>query len=226
MTDKQYHRQRGKAEIQRQAHVAPTRTAFVRQQIDLTARTAGLGAPCIDTVERGGAGRQRADFLIELRARQQHELDIEIAAARIASDHVAVEIDLVGLERRLPIHLERKHLAQVFLCGRRQREIALQHALGRNAQHGAHAGIVDRVTQALELRALRIVRLAARDARVLARLIGALAPDDDLVGTQIDQQRFGTLLDQRCASAAAGTRPAGCPTSGKSPAAASWPDAS
>src|SRR4029077_3350280 len=65
-----------------------------------------------------------------------------------------------------------------------------------NAQHGAHAGIVERGTQALELRDLRIVRLASRDARVLARLTGALAPHNDLVGTQIEQQRFGTFLDQ------------------------------
>ena len=104
------------------------------------------------------------------------------------TEHAAVEIDLVGLERGLPIHLERQHLAQIVFCGGGQAERTGQDAIRRNAEHRAHRRITDRAAQALEFGALRFARQVAPDSGVFAHRIAAFAPDHDLFVAQVQQQ--------------------------------------
>ena len=178
-------------------HVAPTGALLGRQQVGLSASFAGRCLPAVDAVELGAGRGQRGQFVVELPTRDQHEFDLCIATAGIVAEHAAVEVDQVGLERRLPVHLEREHLAQVLGRRRGQAQRAREHALGRNAEHGAHLRIVERITQSAEFRGLCFDRQVAPYARVLARCVAPLAPDDQFFGAQVEQQGFRALGQQR-----------------------------
>jgi len=71
------------------------------------------------------AFRQREHF-VHGRSGRQNDLDFQLARLGVAADDCVIEIDLVALERGVPVHFKPQHLRQVFLDGKGQFEVFAQ----------------------------------------------------------------------------------------------------
>jgi hypothetical protein len=151
-------------------------------------------APAIDAVQLQCG--ESCQVGIQRRARYDHQRDLQIPRRRIARTEAVVEIDLIGLEWRLPVHLEREHLTQVVFGGDRQREFAAQRSPRRDAIERAQIRIVDLRAHVFDRRLAFAVAGVGRHDGCFDTSIAGLPPDGQLIRTDLQQQRFGTLGEQ------------------------------
>src|SRR3546814_9145935 len=87
---------------------------------------------------------------IKRRPRHDHQLRLDLLA--VATEHVRVVMHVGGGEGRLPVDLERHHVAQALGCGGRQRQAAAQHGAGgkqRSEEHTSELQSLMRISYAV-----------------------------------------------------------------------------
>ena len=71
-------------------------------------------------------------------AARRSQIDGDRVACGVTSDDRRVEVQLLGLERRVAVEIVGERLAEIFLDRRRQHDVPAQHIARRKADHGPH----------------------------------------------------------------------------------------
>ena len=79
---------------------------------------------------------ERIEQLVHQSARRIHEIEGQGLPFGCPVSNHKIIVELVGREWRLPVHFERKYLAQIFLCCERQSQGFRQYAMLRQKKDG------------------------------------------------------------------------------------------